>query len=108
MSGKTKKYYLITEMDAKTFEHLRYHFFSNDIKNGWYRGAMTYNAFFNSGKDRNKSKTRLFHADSFLSGLTPYVRERIAKGEATVVEHETIWDFYKAIGYDYKSKKYIN
>lgn len=24
-----------------------------------------------------------------------------------VFEHKTVWDFYKAIGYDYKRKKYL-
>jgi hypothetical protein len=27
--------------------------------------------------------------------------------EAPIVEHDSVWDFYKAVGYDYKKKKYL-
>ena len=27
--------------------------------------------------------------------------------DAVVVEHDSIWDFYQAIGYDYKKKKFL-
>lgn len=36
-------------------------------------------------------------------GITTYVPEYYG---AHVIRHENIWDFYKAIGYDYKRKRY--
>jgi len=100
---------LIIEIDlTQGCKHKAYHLFGLNVAGSdYYKSATSFNAFFHGQtsskakyQDRNRNKTRLFSehdfdfADMYMNDDTP------------CVNHKTIWDFYKYIGYDYKTKKY--
>lgn len=69
---------------------------------GFYRQATSLNAFFFSDKMRNQSPEALFvchpwhEFESCYCGFDYKVSRTF----------DSIWEFYKFIGYDYKSKRY--
>ena len=98
-----------TEIDRKnSCKHVAIHLFEAD----GYRDLTSYNAFFNSLKRRNWSPSRLFVGktkDEYDLDISS-IKASFAKLGLTVavvpeIKHESIWDFYKYIGYDFKKKK---
>ena len=82
---------------------------------GFYISAVSFNAFFFSLKkrNRNQSKNKLYAQKIFEEWYEE--QEMVSKNPIIAhldqrllpyVEHDGIWDFYKYIGYDYKTKKY--
>ena len=66
----------------------------------FYKDRMTCNAFFNScKKGRNHTKTKLF---TYRHENEPGQIDETKP----MLEHKSIWDFYKTIGYDHQTKKY--
>lgn len=93
--------FLVKEISNVTYRHTRK--WLVDIDEGTdfnYRGRMTVNAFFYSPKHRNMS--------SNFTYVGKPVEEAIEFGEnvTDVKAVDSMWDFYKIIGYDYKKKKY--
>jgi hypothetical protein len=77
---------------------------------GFYRQVGSFNAFFKSAKRRNTHDGFLYYPQdeedyNFEFGLMRKLGAN-PKGK-TCITHPSIWEFYKAIGYDYKTKKYI-
>lgn len=74
----------------------------------FYRQTVSLNAFFYSVKGRNISPSDILYVCEMWSEFEQR-QERHAKHgieyEMTDV-FDSIWDFYKFIGYDYKKKKY--
>lgn len=81
---------------------------------GFYRAATSMEAFtrrevdvfaehYMSKKPLHK-RTRIYDYDDYVNSV--FITDNVKN--APVFEHETIKDFYKAIGYDYKKKKYID
>ena len=98
-----KRYFIATEIDiTNNCEHVQYHEFEASD----YRSLTSLNAFFYGTKGYNVSKTRLFNGSRKFEWLEEKLREENPDRKPTIV-HETIWDFYKYIGYDYKHKKYV-
>jgi hypothetical protein len=73
-----------------------------------YRSRTSINAYFYSGKSRNWAPNckptnydTLYHAtEEFDFNLRCELKEQ------KLIELESVYDFFKEIGYDYKSKKY--
>ena len=118
-------YLIVTEVNLKPpFEHRRVFrvpidavgsYTSSDGYRFDYRGRGSINAFFHSLKKRNhKNKEILYHScheeEHFISERVKkesYTKYKIPYQEITYIEVDSIWDFYKLIGYDYKKKKYL-
>lgn len=100
----------VRQIDIKaSCKHIQLHtFLFPDVRdNGFYRLAISYSAFFESGKRRNQSARHLFlpidHFD--VNFQNNYERERDAA--LPVMEHLSLLDFLKNIGYDRRSKKFL-
>jgi len=72
---------------------------------GFYRTVTSYSAFFDSCKGRNKNKQFLFRVMDEEFPLTEYEKKRDAL--LPVTNHNSLYNFFDAIGYDRK-KKLIN
>ena len=101
------KYVEKIKFDECDDDHRTYYRFDlDDGKNFCYRTRMSFNAFFHSIKDRNVSNGFLYHTDRKDS------IEKIAKifddYPVNWIDCKNIWEFYQIIGYDYKTKKYLN
>lgn len=72
---------------------------------GFYRTSISYFAFFEGKKERNKNDDYLFYEVSRTFPGTTYEIERDAT--LPTKEHADLLDFFKNIGYDRKTKKYI-
>ena len=61
---------------------------------------MSYNAFAHGIKKRNyKRKERLYHCTDEL-----YFKKF---NDIPLIEYESLWAFYKEIGFDHKHKKWL-
>lgn len=72
---------------------------------GFYRSSISYSAFFESTKRRNWSKDFLFCVDDGFY-KDDWTKKRDA--DLPVTEHSGLLDFFKGIGYDRASKKFLN
>lgn len=95
-----KRFFIVAELDNEC-NHLCYHEFEASD----YRSLVSLNAFFWGLKDYNKSKTRLYIG--YRKSEWERFYKRTSNLTAPFIIHDTIWDFYIHIGYDYKKKKYI-
>jgi len=85
---------------------IRTFLFPEEKDKGFYRSMISYSAFFESAKGRNKSDQYLFHVQDFSDG---YLRSDYAirrDAALPIIEHAGLLDFFKAIGYDRGSKKF--
>lgn len=110
----------VVEIDRyNLFKHNRYiRFDLDDGKDFCYRSRVSYNAFFNNykGKKRNRSGKYIYsskHLEEFqidLNVWTKMMKEHPSlpdiHSSIPVVNVKNIWEFYKLIGYDYKTKKW--
>ena len=105
-----KFHFVATEIDLTDgCRHVCYHEFEASD----YRSLVSYGAFFTSVKNRCYSKTRLYHGkrkleweqDRAMMAANPITADLYI--DVPVVNHESLWEFYKAIGYDYKKKKHL-
>jgi hypothetical protein len=74
---------------------------------GWYRMIISYSAFFESPKRRNKNDDFLYYLEDEypIIDKTEYAIKRDAK--LPVVEHAGLYEFFEHIGYDRKRKKIL-
>ena len=88
----------IVELEKTECQHIRY--FEVNVDEGEnfnYRARVSLNAFFNIDFKRNEN-------DKFLYVETA---KRVDE-KAETVKVNSLWEFYKLIGYNYKTKKYEN
>lgn len=108
-----KIYYIVTQVKLyDDFKHIRRLRFPLDgEKDLCYRSRVSFSAFYSSKKRYNyepsfKEGKYLWHCqrefDFNLSKQLGHVRE------LPIEELPDLWTLYKAIGYDYKNKKWIN
>lgn len=102
----------VTEIDRSTSKHTKLYVFDvDDGKNICYRSRVSSNAFFHSTKQRNWGKSFIYvekHKEEFDINLESTMRvfgENIYKD--CTVNLNNLWEFYNAIGYNYKQKKYL-
>jgi hypothetical protein len=74
------------------------------LDNNFYRQMLSFDAFFNGRKRRNHSDIALYTANNKQEYLEYYANNSHLN---TGLTFNGIWEFYKYIGYDYKTKKYI-
>ena len=106
INGKLNISYFVSEVCLKTYIHVRCFVFDP----GGYKASVSFNSFF-FGSGRNKSDKFIYcptHlSDIFMLQDHKFEASKLAKidsGEAIFCED--VFDFYKKIGYDYKTKKY--
>lgn len=96
--------FLIKEISNETFIHIRKWIVDVDGNESCnYRSRTSINCFFYGKHHRNKTKDFLYHGESLREAID--VRGFDPEG---VAEVDSIWEFYKIIGYDYKKKKYVD
>lgn len=107
ISGKLNITCFVSEVCLKTYEHRRCFV----LRPGGYRATTSFNSFF-FGRGSNKSDKFIYcptHvSELFMLENFKFEASKLAKidsGEA--IFYEDVFDFYKKIGYDYKSKKYL-
>ena len=98
----------VVELSDRDGDRLSYHL----ITYGGYRQVVSAGAFFDGVRkiDRDMKRGVIWpshleyehhhHTRKFM-GISTW------PDDADVIEHESIWDFYKYIGYDYKKKKFV-
>lgn len=74
---------------------------------GFYRTHISYAAFFESTKRRNWSEQYLFSVSDRDSMSYRSDYEMLRDRKLPVVEHTDLLAFFKHIGYDRKSKKFL-
>lgn len=115
--------FAIVEIDltTKDCKHVGLHvlYMSDMTEKGFYRQTVSYDAFFNGipkkGKQHGpnwKMKERLYVAkwwDEFESDCERWKKYGSTHDDRTLptVEHQSIWEFYEHIGYDYKKKRWV-
>jgi len=102
----------IRQVSAKApFKHVAHHRFpfpgAGEI--GFYKVATSFNAFFN-GKHRSNRRPDGFLFTEVREEDAPHRSEWELQRDAAlpVHEHASIWDFYDAIGFDRRIRKYYN
>lgn len=90
--------------------------FELDPKGGWcYRSRTSHNAFFHSTKGRNWfpnsdwSTWEVLYSSKDQREIdfeVKILKDCGVRLEINYIECESIWDFYKKIGWDYKTKKW--
>jgi hypothetical protein len=111
---------VVTEIDLQAgYKHRRYIKFDLDDGKGFcYRSRMTHNAFFHNYKTkRNQTDQYLYHAkseaehqmtiDVWAESMAENTNLPDIYSSVPVVTVKNVWEFYKLIGYDYKTKKWI-
>jgi hypothetical protein len=88
----------------------------DDGKNFCYRSRTSHDAFFHSTKKRNRKESLLYtsrHEDEhqldiahWHTMMKKYSNLTDIYAEVPVVHVKNLWEFYKLIGYDYKTKKF--
>ena len=97
---------VVTEIDMSTYKHLRHlKFYLDGGKDFCYRSRVSFNAFAYSKHKYNQKRNKLLYYCTHETDRIGLSRLDI---RVPVVELDTLWDFYKFIGYDYKSKKWIS
>ncbi len=107
--------YVVLEIDLMTGEWVRtYLLYSTDSE--WkYIDMVSLSCFFESIKRRNRNPNRLFMLKIAKEELEFYLNPQttiLSKDLVNFLESNTpvvckdIWDFYRKIGYNYKTKKY--
>ena len=92
----------VTEIELPSCEHLRYIWFTlpSCVDKGGYVAVTSYNSYFCGYKRRrNHGPGRMYVAREEWE-IDYYFPD------VPIVEVDTIWDFYKLIGFDYKRNKY--
>lgn len=102
------KFLTVRQIDLKRkCEHIKLHKirFPEMQDSGFYRTLISYSAFFESPKRRNKNDDFLYYLedDYPIIDKSEYAIERDKK--LPVVEHEGLYDFFEYIGYDRKTKR---
>ncbi len=88
--------------------HVRYHI----VTYQGYRAILSSNAFFYGVKKHKRDTKRgIIWASHYEHEHYMYTRlDSLGfsnwQSELPVIEHASIWDFYKYIGYDYKKKRW--
>lgn len=98
------------ELELPSCKHLCYHkFILPELVNKGYTQVVSFNAFFCSLKKRNQTKTRLYvskYPDDWEM-FTKVIAGHSGIDPTTPYKtHSNLWDFYKNIGYDHKTKKW--
>lgn len=91
------------------FEHIAHHKFPLPSPGdpGFYRTVNTFNAFFNGSRRRNRTPAgHLFSEVDMCGGDTRSDWEQRRDAKLLVHEHASLQDFFVAIGFDSKTKKY--
>ena len=96
----------VTQIDRKNnSEHVAVHTFTI----AGYREVLSYGGWALAYKNRNKTKNYLFYArDEEEYELSLAGKKYHDTLDIKRIEHGSLWEFYKFIGYDYKSKRYIS
>jgi hypothetical protein len=96
-----------------TSKHGRYFRFPLDPNNGKfdYRARVSYNCFFRK-RNHKKNKTIYYAQSSESYNISKDSYNKIGEKHGLKMEHEfidlnSIWEFYKEIGYDYKKQKWL-
>jgi len=101
----------VSQIDLKNgCEHVKLHIFPlPQIKDpGFYRTMISYSAFFESCKSRNRSKNYLYYQTDFRDGDLRGEYEKHRDSQLPVVEYKSLLDFFEGIGYDRATKRYID
>ena len=112
-------YVHVTEIDRSNSKHNRYiRFDLDDSKDFCYRSRVSYSAFFHSYKRmRNHTNKFLYISKQvyefqidvdtwdYMMKKNPNLPDIYSS--VPVVTVKNLWEFYKLIGYDYKTKKWI-
>jgi hypothetical protein len=72
----------------------------------FYRSSISYSAFFESGKHRNRSERYLFSVLDLRHGDFRSEHELNRDNALPVAAHAGLLDFFKAIGYNPKTKSF--
>ena len=111
--SKLSRHWYVAEIDQTpgnvTAPPIRIH--SIELSEWAYTQICSFNAFFNQSYrksfHRNWTNSRLY-----MSMTTDEYQWRMSKfpwyNDIPVVTHTSIWDFYKAIGYEHKKNKYTD
>ena len=117
MSERSK--FAIVEINLADSSHVHLHILSlppTSEHGEFQRQTTSFSWFFHGPKSRNQTKTKLFYAiwwDEFeikVKKDRKTMAEHCIRGlddtELPTTTHASLWDFYKAVGYDYKTKKW--
>ena len=88
---------------------IRYHqFIVPNITNGGYRPITSLNAFFYGMKKYNHTPNGIIYMmmDPEFYPSIPNDRNNVYMGPFQIFQHETIWNFYNFIGWNWKKKKW--
>lgn len=105
---------IVTEIFLKDgFKHGRVFRFPSDPKSGKvdstgntfdYRARVSTNCFFFSTNKRNYKRDEVLYHSAWEE---EHKLLRFSTHTIDYIDVDSIWDFYKLIGYDYKTKKYL-
>lgn len=102
--------YIATKINLRTYAHEEYFVFDIDCGEAFnYRGRVSSSAFFHSMRKKNQNNKNLFYGRQYNGYEQKQVNEHIAHfGPVPITKLKSIWEFYEAVGYDYRKKRWIN
>lgn len=99
--------YFVNEVCEDSCKHLRCFIFEI----GGYRCSVSFNSFFFGKKIHNRNGAKVYcptHVSEIIQFGGSFERHKLDKiNNGTAIVCKDVFDFYKKIGYDYKSKKYL-
>ena len=99
----------VVELSDRDGDRISYHL----ITYGGYRQVVSAGAFFDGVRKHDRDVKRgIIWASHHEHDHSHYTRKdtlgfSLWPDYVEIIEHESIWDFYKYIGYDYKKKKFV-
>lgn len=106
----------IVEINLRNYSHERVFEvnFPGYSDNGFYRQTLSLSAFFHGTRNRNVTSTTLYFYHRWEDFEVQCEMTSKIEGCGNLDDRKLprtqlngIWEFYKAIGYDYKTRKYI-
>jgi len=106
-----RKVELITRIQRRAIKSNKiiiYEFDLDDNKSFCYRSRVSINAFFNCNYKRFKNeKYTYWQLDEIDFDSWQRFCKKYKKPFPKIVKKKNLWDFYKTIRYNYKTKKYL-
>lgn len=103
-----RKILIIETFSSKKEQNLYYVMLPDVTEKGFYRAIGSFNAFFNSTRNpkANVTELRQFRAETDLEEGISFHKFWHNIDWDKLKTFASIWDFYKFIGYDYKTRSY--
>ena len=95
-----------TNLDTRRIMHIIR--FAKECKGGVYRQLVSYEAFRKRNRCNETKDNIKFHGeDTIALHVSAKLLNKKPSELMDFVKHDSVWDFYEYIGWDYKNKEFV-